>query len=159
MFEVEKPRRFHYQPRFYDPEKERREERRRQMGLETELADDNRDLEYYERKLEELDRKKAASKLTWRDMFRKREMPKFNYKPRFATEEPTEAETVEKSTEQKVEEYKHRKARIKRRFEYDGTRKQQRVWVKVGLAVIALYLVYRYYGVILQFIYSIFFKS
>ena len=158
MFYIPQPRRFTYKPRFYDPEKERREERRRQMGLASELLpDDNRDLEYYERKLEELDNNKNKSKLTWRDMFRKREMPKFNYKPRFATEETPAEPKVD--TEERMEEYKQSKVRIQRRFKYDGSRKQQRVWVKVGLAVIVLYLVYRYYGLILQFIYSVFFKS
>ena len=95
MFEVDKPRRFHYVPRFYDPEKEKWEALKKKYAIEQEkqdaatsdnAADDNGDLEYFQQRVRDINRERAAqnSKLTWRDLFRKREMPKFNYQPRFS---------------------------------------------------------------------------
>ena len=107
MFEVEKPRRFHYEPRFYDPEKEKWEALKKKYAIEKEKEDagirneelgmrnegTEEGLEYFERRVRDLDRKKreASSRLTWRDLFRRREMPKFQYTPRFSgTTEPVE---------------------------------------------------------------------
>ena len=38
MFEVEKPRQFHYVPRFYDPEKEKWEALKKKYAIEQESA-------------------------------------------------------------------------------------------------------------------------
>ena len=100
MFEVPKPRQFHYQPRFYDPEKERWEALKKKYAIEqekkaTEEAEaapseegqrGESELEYFEQKVRSLDReaRQQSSKLSWRDLFRKREMPTFNYQPRFS---------------------------------------------------------------------------
>ena len=94
MFEVDKPRRFHYVPRFYDPEKEKWEALKKKYAIEQEkqdaassdnTADMGGDLEYFQQRVRDINRERVAqsSKLTWRDLFRKREMPKFNYQPRF----------------------------------------------------------------------------
>ena len=100
MFEVAKPRRFHYEPRFYDPEKEKWEALKKKYAIEKEReealkeavkADSDTeggesDLAYFEQRLRSIDREKRrqSSRLTWKDLFRKREMPKFNYQPRFS---------------------------------------------------------------------------
>lgn len=115
MFEVEKPRRFHYEPRFYDPEKEKWEALKKKYAIEQErkeaqegkmassegkMAGDD-DLQYFEQRLKDLDKEERAnaSKLTWRDLFRKREMPRFHYQPRFVDGIDTKA-TTESSKEQ-----------------------------------------------------------
>ena len=119
MFYTPKPRQFRYQPRFYDPEKERWEalkqkhaderiaEERAAEGIEA-----SADLDYFERRVREIDRKERHSKggLTWKDMFRKREMPKFNYQPRFASNESD-------GTAEHLKQFKHRSTSIKRRFD------------------------------------------
>ena len=115
MFEVEKPRRFHYEPRFYDPEKEKWEALKKKYAIEQErkeaqegkmassegkrAGDD--DLQYFEQRLKDLDKEERAnaSKLTWRDLFRKREMPRFHYQPRFVDGIDTKA-TTESGKEQ-----------------------------------------------------------
>lgn len=138
MFETPKPKQFRYQPRFYDPEKERWEalkqkyaDQRLLESLENEEfkehgselpesgnappesrpqnSDTDKDLEYFQRRVRELDRKER-SKLTWKDMFRKREMPKFNYQPRFATNGATS------DTAEHLSDFKRRGVKIKRRF-------------------------------------------
>jgi len=115
MFEVEKPRRFHYEPRFYDPEKEKWEALKKKYAIEQErkeaqegkmagsegkMAGDD-DLQYFEQRLKDLDKEERAnaSKLTWRDLFRKREMPRFHYQPRFVDGIDTKA-TTESGKEQ-----------------------------------------------------------
>lgn len=97
MFEVEKPRRFQYTPRFYDPEKEKWEALKKKYAIEQEkketaagstAADRDADdeLGYFEQRVRDLDREAHArdGKLTWRDLFRKREMPRFNYRSRYS---------------------------------------------------------------------------
>ena len=104
MFEVAKPRRFHYEPRFYDPEKEKWEALKKKYAIEKEReealkeavkADSDTeggesDLAYFEQRLRSIDREKRrqSSRLTWKDLFRKREMPTFNYQPRFSGTTP-----------------------------------------------------------------------
>lgn len=120
MFPTPKPRRFTYRPRFYDPEKERLEAIRLRHADQAEadiaappIADSTTDtLEYFEQRVRELDSadRKRNHKLTWRDMFRKREMPTFNYQPRFSGE--TNNESTNKS-----DQYKRRTTKIKRRFD------------------------------------------
>ena len=145
MFEVPKPRQFHYQPRFYDPEKERWEALKKKYALSQEwdalkkeyalsqekeeaqqtdpeptTADGSQaketELAYFEQKVRDLDRQKRQSvgKLTWRDLFRKREMPTFNYQPRFA-------EGESQDTGEHLNEFKKKGAKIKRRFDVSDT--------------------------------------
>ena len=131
MFYTPKPRQFHYQPRFYDPEKERWEALKQKYADEKALEElraeaaeaghdtpqqesDDVDLAYFQRRVRELDRKEKHKGLTWKDMFRKREMPKFNYQPRFSAAE-TEGEKL--GTGEHIAEFKKRGVKIKRRFD------------------------------------------
>ena len=96
MFNTPKPRQFKYRPRFYDPEKERWEALKQKYADERlkeenekrkeESGEEDVDLEYFQRRVRELDRSERKG-LTWKDAFRKREMPKWNYQPRFASDE------------------------------------------------------------------------
>lgn len=134
MFEVEKPRQFHYVPRFYDPEKEKWEALKKKYAIEQEKQEkreeqkqqepqegaEGEELEYFEQRLRDLDRERRqkASQLTWRDLFRKREMPKFNYTPRFSGEASKPAPDNADGQEL-VDKYytpKH-KIKIRRRFD------------------------------------------
>ncbi len=143
MFETPKPKQFRYKPRFYDPEKERWEALKQKyadqkmldsMGMPTCTSDDeagqegvlgtplpdtdDRDLAYFEQRVRELDREKR-SKLTWKDMFRKREMPKFHYQPRFATGGEPLPKADEGGTAEHLADFKQRGIKIKRRFGND----------------------------------------
>ena len=133
MFYTPKPRQFKYRPRFYDPEKERWEALKQKYADERAAAEmhtpppygspspnlgeepdgQDFDLEYFQRRVRELDRSER-SKLTWKDAFRKREMPKWNYQPRFAA---TESE----GTGEHLAEFKRRGVNIKRRFDVSDT--------------------------------------
>ncbi len=136
MFEVEKPRRFHYQPRFYDPEKEKWEALKLKYAVEQEhrkaeeapaaAEGEEDDLDYFRNRVRQLDRESAAkaSRFTWRDLFRKREMPQFHYQPRFggggegAVSEA--ANSLQESCDQSLaEKYRasKRQIKIKRRFD------------------------------------------
>lgn len=126
MFYIPKPRQFHYQPRFYDPEKEKWEALKAKYAMERELEEvreteaelkevdmsdtSDADLAYFEQRVRALDREERQEKrgLTWKDLFRKREMPTFNYQPRFATTE---------ETGEHIAEFKKRNVKIKRRFD------------------------------------------
>ena len=145
MFEVEKPRRFHYEPRFYDPEKEKwealkkkyamqqeSEARARQAESEEVAVDDDDPLAYYQKRVRDINREQRAqaAKLSWRDLFRKREMPKFNYQSRFdgtagtaMNESPTGSETSEAEAQTLADKYRQSKHRIKirRRFDISDT--------------------------------------
>ena len=142
MFETPKPKQFRYRPRFYDPEKERWEALKQKYADQklvssefeeqgSELIEasanselrtpnselDDRDLAYFQQRVRELDREKR-SKLTWKDLFRKREMPKFHYEPRFATGgEPID--TKKEGTAEHLADFKRRGIKIKRRFDND----------------------------------------
>lgn len=103
MFYTPKPRQFHYAPRLYDPEKEEWETLKTKYRLEKglPLSDDtptdidvqalqtqevtDSDLDYFKRKVEQLDRQERneKQKLTINDLFRKRETPQFHYVSRF----------------------------------------------------------------------------
>ena len=128
MFYTPKPRQFHYKPRFYDPEKEKWEALKMKYALEhmdeTEIsetpdntetpeASDDSELAYFQQRVRELDRKEKRQGLTWKDMFRKREMPTFNYQPRFASSEGAE----QSGNGSHAAEYKRRTTKIKRRFD------------------------------------------
>ena len=145
MFEVEKPRQFHYVPRFYDPEKEKWEALKKKYAIEQEKKESalqaeesstdqgNTDLQYFEQRVKDLDAEKrsAAGKITWRDMFRKRELPKFNYQPRFQNgidtlSDSTEKQNVDNTAETDsslVEKYSlsRHQIKIKRRFDISDT--------------------------------------
>lgn len=124
MFDVPKPRQFHYKPRFYDPEKERWEALKQKYADEhhdTEQAvdDNNADLAYFEERVRQLDRaKREQSKpLGWRDLFRKREMPQFHYTPRYSAdgtlmENPTNIDETTSTASR-------RPIKIRRRFDID----------------------------------------
>lgn len=134
MFFTPTPRQFHFEPRFYNPEKEKWEqlkkkyetadasnenERTQSSATESDIAD--ADLAYFESKVRALDREKKSktSKLTWRDLFHKREMPTFNYQPRFSGSAP-EGESA--STQDTVSNTQARKnVKIKRRFDMEDT--------------------------------------
>lgn len=136
MFEVPKPRQFHYEPRFYDPEKEKWEAVKKKYATEQESSsidlqssengdlqsEDDVDLEYFQRKVREIERKRLeeSHKLTVKDLFRKRAMPTFHYQPRFSDAgggEGAEAmPAVEPSLAEKYRTQKHR-IKIHRRFD------------------------------------------
>ncbi len=124
MFYTPKPRQFKYSPRFYDPEKEKWEALKQKYADEKAKAEysdcldnsahtDNADLEYFQRRVRELDRSERK-KLTWKDAFRKREMPTWNYQPRFQT-------TEEEGTGEHLASFKKRSVNIKRRFDVSDT--------------------------------------
>ena len=138
MFYTPKPRRFKYEPRFYDPEKERWEalkqkyadERRLEEILSNEGAADkpelmgqavgDADMEYFERRVREEERKATERKrgLTWKDMFRKREMPTFKYTPRFAKDgESGGMDDTRQDTGERLQNFKKRNIKIRRRFD------------------------------------------
>lgn len=109
MFEVEKPRRFHYEPRFYDPEKEKWEalkkkyaDEHKEQTLQPESAVDNDTaLAYFEKRVREInqEQRQRSSQLSWKDLFRKREMPKFSYQPRFSGQETNAVDNGVDTTE------------------------------------------------------------
>ncbi len=137
MFEVEKPRRFHYEPRFYDPEKEKWEAVKSKYAnkenakdaasteAQTVLPDSKEvdaDLEYFERKVRDINlkEKEKSSKLSWKDLFRKREMPTFNYQSRLnlnsSVQDSTNAPAIDETLADKYRQSK-RQIKIRRRFD------------------------------------------
>lgn len=160
MFYIPQPRQFKYQPRFYDPQKERWEALKKKYADEHGEAQgvDDDELAYFERRVRNLENPER-SKLTWKDLFRKREIRRFEYKPRFSTDaQELISETPETATE-RVQQYKKEHTKMKRRFDFPGRfqRKQQKVWVTVALVIAVTYTVYRYSDIILYYVYSIFF--
>ena len=121
MFYVPKPRQFNYRPRFYDPHKERLEQLKRKYAKNPEGASQE-DVEYFEQRVREFDREEKREKrgLTWKDLFRKREMPTFNYQPRFSSEKP-KVESGEQGTGEHIAAFKKRNVKIKRRFDISDT--------------------------------------
>ena len=119
MFYTPKPRQFSYKPRFYDLEKEKwaalkqKYADERALREESEAAaatgDGNDELAYFQRRVRELDSSHRKG-LTWRDAFRKREMPQFHYEPRFSGSEGQD-------TGERVQSFKSRGISIKRRFD------------------------------------------
>ena len=105
FFYTPKPRQFKYSPRFYDPEREKFEELRNKYNLDTnyeKLSDATADeLAYFKSKLKTYDKKKNSSDFAWSFIFKKKEMPTFNYKPRFA-ENMTEEEKNKLTADNKV---------------------------------------------------------
>ena len=157
MFYVPKPRQFNYRPRFYDPRKERLEELKRKYASHPDGASQE-DVEYFEQQVRELDNEKQRSKLTWKDMFRKRQMPKFDYKSRFLTEQEAMDEGPVTNTA-RIKQFKEEHTRIKRRLDFhkDFTRERRRIGVVVAVVVICGFFLYRYRDVIIGGIYNFFF--
>ena len=128
MFYTPKPRQFKYRPRFYDPEKEKWEALKQKYADERALrealaeseqgnaGDTDGELAYFERRVRELDREERKG-LTWKDAFRKREMPRFRYQPRFADSDTA----TEHDTGEHLQQFKRRGASIKRRFDPSDT--------------------------------------
>ncbi len=129
MFYTPKPRQFHYEPRFYDPEKEKWEALKQKYNekkassqaenIEKEAQaseTDDKNLEYFQSKVRNFDReeRRKSSKMTLSDLFRKREMPKFNYQPRF----DSNGELIEPT---KVDLRNHSTIKIKRRFDIEDS--------------------------------------
>lgn len=145
MFYTPKPRQFRYQPRFYDPEREKWEALKAKYALERELEETRKtenevevadipdipdgsdltdltdgadnELAYFQRRVREIEREEKRQGLTWKDLFRKREMPTFNYQPRFSASEKQQAESGEQGTGEHLASFKKRNAKIKRRFD------------------------------------------
>ncbi len=162
MFYIPKPRRFNYEPRFYDPKKERWEALKAKYAFENENPEgvSDAELEYFETKVRRMDETSPKQhKLTWKDAFRKREMPQFHYTPRFATDASNTANEKPADAFERIDEARQRKIRIKRRFDASRVtqRKQQTVWIKVALVLMVFYIVYRTYVPITQFLYKLFF--
>ena len=131
MFYTPKPRQFRYQPRFYDPEKEKWEalkqkyaDERMLRELEQEMqgsastadapelpegkAMEDGELAYFQQRVRELDReeKRGGKGLTWKDLF--------HYQPRFASDT---AVTDAKDGAERMHNFKQRSSKIKRRFD------------------------------------------
>ncbi len=134
MFYTPKPRQFHYQPRFYDPDKEdyeaikrkyQKQEEMTQAGeTDTERAEtpeatatgvSEDELAYFQRKVKSIERQEQEKKrkLTVQDFFRKREKPQFHYISRFDENGNLKEATPVNQQENAV------KKRITRRFGED----------------------------------------
>ncbi len=134
LFFTPTPRKFTYQPRFYDPEKEEWEARKKKYAADqqhevpSQYADSNKedtqqsadgngvDLAYFERRLRQIDsnERKKKSKLQFSDFFRKRETPTFHYEPRFSSN--PDGTTTATNSSNSSQEYKS-KHKIARRFD------------------------------------------
>jgi len=167
MFYTPKPRQFHYKPRFYDPEREDWENLKKKYNLddpataeeakqntvantentglqsdvETNNAD-NSDLEYFQRRLREIDRqeRQKKEKMSVADLFRKRERPQFHYVSRF----DENGNLIEKPAATKESTVKHR---ITRRFDEDEMDRLKpvpagKLMVYTLLVCVLLYLVF-----------------
>lgn len=124
LFYTPKPRQFHYTPRFYDPEKEEWEALKKKYAMKQEAEarakqapETESEVDYFERRLKELDRKEKKSGLGINDLFRKREMPKFNYQPRFVNSDATPEQ--EKQSAEIAQRIRSRK--MSRRFDIEDT--------------------------------------
>lgn len=154
LFETPKPKQFNYRPRFYDPEKERWEALKQKYADERALkalrdnppqteaagisaepdavAATDADLEYFQRRVRDLDRQER-SKLTWKDMFRKREMPQFHYTPRFAAGSDTAAVSTDEPT------LAERRSSLKIRHRFDTSEPDNKTLKPVPAGRIMLY--------------------
>lgn len=167
MFYTPKPRQFHYKPRFYDPEREDWENLKKKYNLDdpttaeeakqstvantenTGLQSDaetnnagNSDLEYFQRRLREIDRqeRQKKEKMSVADLFRKRERPQFHYVSRF----DENGNLIEKPAATKESTVKHR---ITRRFDEDEMDRLKpvpagKLMVYTLLVCVLLYLVF-----------------
>lgn len=168
MFYTPKPRQFHYKPRFYDPEREDWETLKKKYNLDgqpssdgrADAADtaaasaekpydgemqstDNKDLEYFQRRLRDIERKERQEKqkIGLADLFRKRERPQFHYVSRF-DENGNLTETAATTTRDGAV-----KRHITRRFDEDEMDRFKpvpagKIMVYTLLVCILLYLVF-----------------
>ena len=131
MFYTPKPRQFHYDPRFYDPEKENWEAKKKKYAMmkaaksieETPVEPADNDIAYFTKRVKELDKadRKKAQQFSLSDLFRKREMPEFNYQPRFSgSATQTETNTTVSAEGQAILD-RMRKRKISRRFDMEDT--------------------------------------
>jgi len=168
MFYTPKPRQFHYKPRFFDPEREDWEKLKEKYNLDgttavdekdkdgympPENADmqekstanekDNADLEYFQRRVRDLERKERQEKqkIGLADLFRKRDIPQFHYVSRFDENGnlKDDAATTKNAPT--------KKRRIARRFDEDEMDRFQpvpagKIMVYTLLVCILLYLVF-----------------
>ena len=76
------------------------------------------ELAYFEQRVRTIDRqaRQASTRLTWRDLFRKRSMPTFNYQPRFSGAGSQEAAQGDDAVMEKYCQPKHL-IKIHRRFD------------------------------------------
>ena len=114
----------------YAIEKEKEELLREAAKADSSSEDGESDLAYFEQRLRTIDREKRqqSSHLTWKDLFRKREMPKFNYQPRFSgTATPPPGSATDGSSQPDdttlTEKYRQpiHKIKIRRRFDISDT--------------------------------------
>lgn len=168
MFYTPKPRQFHYKPRFYDPEREDWETLKKKYNLDGQPSSDGRadaadtaaastekpydgdmqstddkDLEYFQRRLRDIERKERQEKqkIGLADLFRKRERPQFHYVSRF-DENGNLTETAATTTRDSSV-----KRRITRRFDEDEMDRFKpvpagKIMVYTLLVCILLYLVF-----------------
>lgn len=149
MFYTPKPRQFHYDPRFYNPEKEKWEALKKkyadQSGKETsdkttDASDDtSAELAYFQQRVRSLDREESRqnSRLGWKDLFRKREMPTFNYQPRF------QGNANDDSVSEDITP-KRAPVKIKRRFDIESSEYMKpvsggKILLYVGIVLMLLY--------------------
>lgn len=132
MFYTPKPRQFTYRPRFYDPEKERWEALKQKYADERaaqaasalpEGTEKDVDLAYFERRVREIDRTERQKRqgLTWKDLFRKREMPTFNYTPRFSDGATSGDGTADLPVAAVPTSTRQKRLKIKRRYDISDT--------------------------------------
>ena len=100
FFYTPKPRQFNYSPRFYDPEREKFEDLKAKYKLKNNYDEipqsESEDLAYFQAKIKSFDMNKRSSGFSAAGLLKKKEMPKFNYKPRFAQSSETSTDnTVE----------------------------------------------------------------
>lgn len=98
------------------------------------------DLAYFQQRVREIDRKEKRHGLTWKDLFRKREMPTFNYQPRFSGAQ----ESASQGTGEHIDEFKKRNKKIKRRFDISDSEYMKpvpatRILLYVALVCLLLY--------------------
>ena len=168
MFYTPKPRQFHYKPRFYDPEREDWETLKKKYNLDGQPSSDGRadaadtaaasaekpydgdmqstddkDLEYFQRRLRDIERKERQEKqkIGLADLFRKRERPQFHYVSRF-DENGNLTETAATTTRDSAV-----KRHITRRFDEDEMDRFKpvpagKIMVYTLLVCILLYLVF-----------------
>ena len=103
-------------------------------------SSDDKDLAYFQQRVREIDRKEKRHGLTWKDLFRKREMPTFNYQPRFSGAQ----ESASQGTSEHIDEFKKRNKKIKRRFDISDSDYMKpvpatRILLYVALVCLLLY--------------------
>ena len=126
FFYTPKPRQFNYNPRFYDPEREKFEDLKAKYKLKNNYDEisnvENDDLAYFQTKIKSFERNKRNSNFSIGSLFKKKEMPKFNYKPRFAQncETPTGITAEKKENLSSVDQISYtKKISFRRPIAYD----------------------------------------